>query len=79
MIFYSLQFRQISHILDLNQQIADSSAQQTLATEEISKNLVIISENSDQSAAQATQVAQASEVLLSNGQNLQKIIHHFKV
>ncbi|MDP2575483.1 methyl-accepting chemotaxis protein [Vibrio penaeicida] len=71
--------QQISHILDLNQQIADSSAQQTLATEEISKNLVIISENSDQSAAQATQVAQASEVLLSNGQNLQKIIHHFKV
>ncbi|WP_104400305.1 methyl-accepting chemotaxis protein [Vibrio penaeicida] len=71
--------QQISHILELNQQIADSSAQQTLATEEISKNLVIISENSDQSAAQATQVAQASEVLLGNGQNLQKIIHHFKV
>ncbi|CCO49928.1 putative Methyl-accepting chemotaxis protein [Vibrio nigripulchritudo SOn1] len=71
--------QQITHILELNQQIADSSAQQTLATEEISKNLVLISENSDQSAAQATQVAQASEALLSNGQELQNIIRNFKV
>ncbi len=69
----------ISHILELNQQIANSSAQQTLATEEISKNLIIISENSDESAAQAKQVTQESEALLSNGQNLQRIIQHFKV
>ncbi|MBD1557448.1 methyl-accepting chemotaxis protein [Vibrio sp. S9_S30] len=70
---------QITHILELNQQIADSSAQQTLATEEISKNLIIISENSDQSTTQATQVAQASKVLMSNGQELESIIRHFKV
>ena len=49
------------------------------AAEEISHTLTDIAQNSDQSASQANDVAQASLELLSNGEQLQQTINQFKV
>lgn len=71
--------QQISTILTLNQHIAEASNQQSLATDEISRNLTQIADHSTQSAAQAQQVAAASELLMENGQQLIHSFSTFKV
>ncbi len=71
--------QQVSTILTLNQHIAEASNQQSLATDEISRNLTQIADHSTQSAAQAQQVAAASELLMENGQQLIHSFSTFKV
>ncbi|EOC1766975.1 methyl-accepting chemotaxis protein [Vibrio fluvialis] len=71
--------QQVSTILTLNQHIAEASNQQSLATDEISRNLTQIADHSTQSAAQAQQVAAASELLMENGQQLTHSFSTFKV
>jgi methyl-accepting chemotaxis protein len=62
--------QQIRQILQLNEHIAEASAQQSLATDEISRNLTLIADHSAQAAIQAEQVTAASEQLQENGQRL---------
>ncbi|AEH32051.1 Methyl-accepting chemotaxis protein [Vibrio anguillarum 775] len=70
---------QVKQILSLNEHIAEASAQQTTATEEINRNLTHIAEHSSQAAAQADQVSTASQYLSDSGQQLKQSISHFKV
>ncbi|MGV2989641.1 methyl-accepting chemotaxis protein [Vibrio sp. E150_011] len=70
---------QVNSILSLNQQIAEASSQQTLATDEISQNLTQIADHGSQSALEATALAEASERLLEDGQTLTNGVGAFKV
>ncbi|MCL9783502.1 methyl-accepting chemotaxis protein [Vibrio sp. S4M6] len=70
---------QVNIILSLNEQIAEASSQQTLATDEISQNLTNIADNSAETTSQAEQVAQASRSLMETGQQLQNSLRTFKV
>lgn len=70
---------QVSIILSLNEQIAEASSQQTLATDEISQNITHIADFSAQSTSRANQVAQASTDLMESGQQLQSALSMFKV
>lgn len=71
--------QQVKVIVSLNQHIAEASAQQTTATDEINHNLSQIAEHSTQAATQAEQVATASQQLSDSGQQLKQSIGHFKV
>lgn len=71
--------QQIRQILQLNEHIAEASAQQSLATDEISRNLTLIADHSAQAAIQAEQVTAASEQLQENGQRLTHSFSVFKV
>ncbi|MDA0110910.1 methyl-accepting chemotaxis protein [Vibrio sp. La 4.2.2] len=70
---------QVNAIVALNQQIAEASSQQTLATDEISQNLTQIADHGNQSALEAQKLAQASERLMENGHQLSSGISTFKV
>ncbi|MCK6265299.1 methyl-accepting chemotaxis protein [Vibrio sp. ZSDE26] len=70
---------QVNIILGLNEQIAEASSQQTLATDEISQNLTSIADHSVQTTSQAEQVAQASNNMMESGQQLQVNLSLFKV
>lgn len=70
---------QVNAIVALNQQIAEASSQQTLATNEISQNLTQIADHGNQSALEAQKLAQASERLMENGHQLSSGISTFKV
>ncbi|MCD1209098.1 chemotaxis protein [Vibrio cholerae] len=70
---------QIKTILSFNQHIAGASAQQSEATDEITRNLTQIAEHSTQASAQANQVAAASEQLMENGQHLARSLAVFKI
>ncbi len=70
---------QIRHILELNEQIAQASSQQTEATDEISHNLTQIADHGLQSTSQAQQLAKASESLLNDGQKMVDSFASFKV
>ena len=70
---------QVNIILSLNEQIAEASSQQTLATDEISQNLTNIADHSVQTTSQAESVAQASRDLMENGKQLQNNLRMFKV
>ncbi|MGF1750911.1 methyl-accepting chemotaxis protein [Vibrio cionasavignyae] len=70
---------QVNAILSLNQQIAEASSQQTLATDEISQNLTQIADHGSQSAIEAKSLADASERLLEDGQTLANGVGAFKV
>ncbi|MGF1742816.1 methyl-accepting chemotaxis protein [Vibrio profundum] len=70
---------QVTIILSLNEQIAEASSQQTLATDEISQNITHIADFSAQSTSRANQVAQASTDLMESGQQLQSALSMFKV
>ncbi len=70
---------QIAVILQLNQHIARASGEQTSATELINHNLLHIVDHSEQTAAQANQVAAASEQLMASGHQLQVNFAAFKV
>ncbi|MDW6018275.1 methyl-accepting chemotaxis protein [Vibrio plantisponsor] len=71
--------QQIRQILQMNEHIAEASAQQSLATDEISRNLTLIADHSAQAAIQAEQVTAASEQLQENGQRLTHSFSVFKV
>lgn len=70
---------QVNAILSLNEHIAEASSQQTMATDEISRNLTNIADHSTQAAAQANQVVAASEQLMQSGQQLARSVGVFKV
>lgn len=70
---------QVNTIVALNQQIAEASAQQTLATDEISQNLTQIADHGSQSAAEAQKIAQTSEQLMDSGHQLNSGVGTFKV
>ncbi len=69
---------QVNLILTLNEQIAEASSQQTLATDEISQNLTNIADHSVQTSEQAEQVALASNKMLEDGEQLHVNLNLFK-
>ncbi|NAX22658.1 HAMP domain-containing protein [Vibrio sp. V39_P1S14PM300] len=70
---------EVATILSLNEHIAEACAQQTSATDEISRSVAAIADHSNQAAAEANQVAAASEQLMQSGRQLQTSFAAFKV
>jgi methyl-accepting chemotaxis protein len=68
----------VSTIDAMNLQIASAAEQQTAVTEEISRNIVHISDLSQQTSAGSTQTTAAASHLNQLADNLQKLINQFK-
>ncbi|MEA1979566.1 MAG: methyl-accepting chemotaxis protein [candidate division Zixibacteria bacterium] len=66
-------------VLDMIQQIATASEEQSAAAEEISKNIEQVSLATKESASGAGQAATAAEELSKNAEGLQQIVARFKV
>ncbi|MEA1979734.1 MAG: methyl-accepting chemotaxis protein [candidate division Zixibacteria bacterium] len=66
-------------VMDMIQQIATATEEQSAAAEEISKNIEQVSLATKESAAGAGQAATASEELSRNAEGLQQIVARFKV
>lgn len=66
-------------INDMNTQIAAAVEQQAMVTEDISRNLTMISEVGDQTAAGAEQTATASQELTELAAGLQELVQGFRL
>lgn len=69
----------ISSIHDMNTQIATASEEQSAVAEEINRNVVTISEISNQTAEGALQTADASSQLATLSEDLQRAINKFQM
>jgi len=69
----------IEQINSLNAQIATASEEQSSVTEEINKNIINISDISDQTAAGAEQSNVATQELSNLAESMQKEIAHYRV
>ncbi|MDH5392702.1 MAG: methyl-accepting chemotaxis protein [Gammaproteobacteria bacterium] len=69
----------VTHISDMNMQIATAAEEQTSVSEEINRNVTEISLISEQTADGAKQTADASNELSALAQQLQALIRQFKV
>ncbi|WP_299801877.1 methyl-accepting chemotaxis protein [uncultured Shewanella sp.] len=69
----------IEQINQLNIQIATASEEQSLVTEEINRNIINISDISDQTAAGAEQAQAATLELASLAENMQQEITYYRV
>lgn len=69
----------ISSISDMNTQIASASEQQTIVAEEINRNIVNITEVSEQTSGGARQTASSSQSLTDLANDLQQTVNRFKI
>lgn len=69
----------VQTINDMNTQIAAAVEQQAMVTEDISRNLTMISEVGDQTAAGAEQTATASQELTELAAGLQELVQGFRL
>ncbi len=69
----------VGTISDMNAQIASAAEEQNAVAEEINRNIVNISQIADQSAAGATQTASASDELARLANELQELMHRFRL
>jgi len=69
----------ISTINDMNTQIATASEEQSAVADEINRNVVAISEISNQTAEGAVQTAESSSQLATLSEGLQRAINKFKM
>ncbi len=69
----------VAAISDMNGQIASAAEQQSAVTEEINRNVVMISQIADETAVGANQTADSSEELSKLAVNLQSLVKQFKV
>ncbi len=69
----------ISHISDMNTQIASAAEEQSVVAEEINRNITVISDVAEQNAAASNQITASSEELSRLACNLQSHIAQFEV
>ncbi len=69
----------VAAIASMNSQIASSSEEQSMASEEINQNIVAISHMADETATGADKTAQSSEVIAAMGGQLQNLVKQFKI
>lgn len=69
----------VSHISDMNIQIATATEEQTAVAEEVNRNVIVISDVAEQNAAATNQITASSEELACMAANLQEMIWQFKV
>lgn len=69
----------VSHISDMNIQIATATEEQTAVAEEVNRNVIVISDVAEQNTAATNQITASSEELACMGANLQEMIWQFKV
>lgn len=69
----------VKQIVDLNVQIASAAEEQTTVTEEINRNMVNISEQTDITAESAQSLASAAQELRNLSDNLHQTVGRFKV
>ncbi len=69
----------VSTIVEMNMQIASAAQEQTAVAEEINRNIVNISEVSDQTAHATQQLSQSSAELSHLAIDLQSLVNQFKV
>lgn len=72
-------YENISHISDMNTQVATAAEEQSYASEEINRNVVRVNELAHICRDQATQAAEASSELAQLGADLQGTVQRFKV
>lgn len=72
-------YENISHISDMNTQVATAAEEQSYASEEINRNVVRVNELAHICRDQATQAAEASGELAQLGADLQGTVQRFKV
>lgn len=69
----------VSQINEMNSHIATSSEEQRAVTEEINRNIITISNMSDNTADTATQATQSSASMAQLTKDLKRQIEHFKI
>jgi len=69
----------VKEINDMNIQIATASEEQSAVTEEINRNVVVISDMAQHTTAGTTQIAAASEQVSNLAEALQALVSRFKV
>lgn len=69
----------VSHISDMNTQIATAAEEQSSVAEEINRNITSVSDLGNQTAAGANETTSSSEELARLAANLQNLIGQFKV
>lgn len=69
----------VKQIVDLNVQIASAAEEQTTVTEEINRNMVNISEQTEITAESAQSLATAAQELRNLSDNLHQTVGRFKV
>ena len=72
-------YENISHISDMNTQVATAAEEQSYASEEINRNVVRVNELAHICRDQASQAAEASSELAQLGADLQGTVQRFKV
>jgi len=70
---------EVERINDMNTQIANATEEQSAVAEEINRNVVSISQVTDESAQGAEQTTRTSEELATLATNLQQVVAKFKV
>ncbi|MEW6764545.1 MAG: methyl-accepting chemotaxis protein [Pseudomonadota bacterium] len=70
--------QQVTRINDMNLSIASAAEEQSAVAEEVSRNVVTISQEVDHMAENSRQVTQASEELARLGARLQSLVSQFK-
>lgn len=71
--------KMVSHISEMNIQIAAATEEQSTVAEEVNRNVNVISEVAEQNAASTNQITASSEELSRMAVNLQDMISQFKV
>lgn len=68
----------VASISDMNAQIASAAEEQSVVAQEIDRSIVQIAELAEQSANGSHQVAQATQALTQQGEQLQSLVAQFK-
>jgi len=69
----------ISHINDMNTQIASAAEEQSAVAEEVNRNVIVINEVAEQNAESVNQITASSEELSRMAVSLQEMIARFRV
>jgi methyl-accepting chemotaxis protein len=69
----------ITHINDMNTQVATAVEEQSVVAEEVNNNIVAINESAELTANGANETSQASQQLLRLAEELQKLVGGFKI